>query len=118
MCDPSWARDSGKIVLWRVCELLGIPLAPGQKNVHMRPSNPFLGVVTDLSRVTQGFATLRPKPSRVASLLAVMQGAIEAGALSRRDIVTIIGKIEYLMFSSTGLRLGRASTSLPARMGT
>ena len=114
VCEPSWATPSGKGVLRRLHEWLGIPLATNEKDVPPRPVNAFLGVITDLSRAVQGVVTMRSKPERVAKLILSAEKYWAAGPPSD-ELKHFLGKCEYLHTSAVAGRVGRAAIGMLKR---
>ena len=58
LCEPRYSAKRGQFMLRRVHELLGFLLDP-TKHISAAESNPFLGVVTDLSVLHQGIIVLK-----------------------------------------------------------
>jgi hypothetical protein len=112
--EPAWAAPSGKLVLRRLHEWFGVPLADGTKDVPPRPVNAFLGVISDFSRFAQGVVVLRSKPSRVAKLLTQAQQFLDSG-MPAGAAQHFLGKCEFLQFSATAGRLGRAAIGILRR---
>lgn len=110
--DPVSAGRSGKAALHFVHVLLGVPLAGGVKDVAFAPANAFLGVITDLSRVTEGTAVMRSKPSRIAKLIVSMSDMLSCGRAHRSSMESIVGKLEYTSTSATSGRVGRAGLAV------
>lgn len=52
--DPLWAGNSGKTALRFLLNMMGTPLARGEKDVPFAFKNPFLGVVSDLTNSVCG----------------------------------------------------------------
>ena len=113
--EPSYAGASGKLAIRRSLQILGFLLDGGDKDVPMRASNPFLGVISDFSRLGDGYVIVRPKPSRVAKLLAALKEVRSADTLSPTEAATLRGKLEWTS-STAYLGLGRAAlTAFTAR---
>ena len=112
--EPAWAAPSGKVVLRRLHVWFGVPLADDTKDVPPRPVNPFLGVISDFSRFSQGVVVIRSKPSRVAKLITQAQQFLESGMPSGAA-QHFLGKCEFLQFSATAGRLGRAAIGILRR---
>jgi hypothetical protein len=110
IAEPVYAGATGKRVLRKLHGWLGVPLAEGAKDVAGEASNPFLGVVSDLSRFVQGEAFLRSKPSRVAKLVTAIEGFLETRDI-KGDPLSLFGKLEYTTNSAGYYRLGRAALS-------
>ena len=109
--EPVYAGASGKNVLRWLAEVVGIPLAP-KKDVAFAAANAFLGVVTDLARAAEGFAVMKPKPSRIASIVATMRDALASGCMSPQLAGELAGKLEFTARSGVAGRLGRAALSV------
>ena len=76
----------------------------------MRPSNCFLGVISDFSRLADGYVIVRPKPSRIEKLVAALIAVRDADELTPEAASRLRGKLEWT--SSTAFRgLGRAALS-------
>ena len=112
VCEPSHSRGTGKLVLRKLHEWLGVPLAEGLKDVPPRPVNTFLGVISDLSRFREGIAVLRSKPSRVASLVVAVESYLSSGELPSEELKHFLGKCEYVQTSATAGRVGRAALGM------
>jgi hypothetical protein len=110
--DPVCAGKSGKEALHTLCRLMGVPLSRGAKDVDPAPSNPFLGVVADLSRVVDGIAVLKSKVTRVARMIVDMEDMLQAGRASKTTMEQIVGKLEYTSTSGAAGRFGRAALSM------
>ena len=108
-CEPRFTGVSGKECLHFIHRLLGIPLALGDKNVPYAPSMTFLGVVSDLSRITQGLALMRPKVARVAKIIITIQDALENGYIEHAVCASMCGNLEFVCWSSGYSRMGRAA---------
>ena len=115
VCEPSWAAPSGKLVLRRLHELLGIPLADNHKDIPPRAINAFLGVITDLSRSASGAAVMRSKPERVAKLCLAAERYLREGGPQGDELKTFLGKCEYLHASAVAGKLGRAAVGMLRR---
>ena len=109
ICEPLSTGRSPKRALNFIHELMGVPLSIGDKDVSTRPSNAFLGVITDLSRIVEGIIVMRSKPSRVAKLVLAMQQACDEGFLSYGECGRMAGKLEYTVTSASSGRVGRAA---------
>ena len=114
VCEPNWATPSGKGVLHRLHEWLGIPLATNAKDVPPRPVNAFLGVITDLARAAQGLVTMRSKPERVAKLVLTGERYTVLGIPSE-ELKHFLGKCEYLHTSAVSGKVGRAAIGMLKR---
>ena len=99
--SPLIRSASGHSLLF--CSMLLTPYSPHQA------SNPFLGVVSDLSRFMEGEAWLRPKPARVAKLVAAIDGYLEHRTFAGGDPRSFLGKLEYTAGSAGYCRIGRAA---------
>jgi len=74
--EPEFAGASGKHVLRALSQWLGMEFSR-EKDVPMRVSNPFLGVIADFSLYeSEGLVVLRPKPSRVERLVESLQSSL------------------------------------------
>ena len=109
ICEPLSTGRSPKRALNFIHELMGVPLSIGDKDVPSRPSNAFLGVITDLSRIVEGIIVMRSKPSRVAKLVLAMQQACDEGFLSYGECGRMAGKLEYTVTSASSGLVGRAA---------
>ena len=116
--DPVGAGKSGKEALHTLCRLMGVPLSRGTKDVDPAASNPFLGVVADLSRVVDGVAVLKSKVTRVARMIVDMQDILGAGVASKATMEQIVGKLEYTSTSGAAGRFGRAASECAQVVGT
>ena len=92
------------VVLRRLHELLGIPLADNHKDIPPRAINAFLGVITDLSRSASGAAVMRSKPERVAKLCLTAEHYLWEGGPRGDELKTFLGKCEYLHASAVAPR--------------
>ena len=112
--EPCYAAPTGKTCLRLIQRTLHIPLVEGDdcKDIPFRPSNPFLGVITDLSRVAQGIVVMRPKPERIARIVVAIEIALESGAVQCAWLNTLCGKLEFVCWSSGYSRLGRAAIAI------
>ena len=108
--EPVYTGASGKQVLRQLHVWLGIPLATGDKDVAAAASNPFLGVVSDLTRFAQGEAFMRSKPSRIAKLLLAIEHFLETRE-APLDPLSLFGKLEFTAGSAGYHRLGKAALS-------
>ena len=108
--EPVYAGKSSKICLRGLYRWLGMPLVTGDntKDVAFAQSNPFLGVISDLSRFVHGEAYLRSKPSRVAHIVATIDRFVTSNEISG-DPLYLFGKLEYLTSSAGYFRFGRAA---------
>ena len=107
--EPTWALDSGKVVLRRLSRWFGVPLVGGDKDVAPRPANPFLGVITDFSRVAEGLVTVRAKPERIVRLVLSIEQFLAQGWVEPAERKTFFGKLEYISHSTSAHRLGSAA---------
>ena len=106
--EPTYCGSTGKAILHRLAEAMGTPFA-AEKDVPFGLANPFLGVMADLSNYKSGSAELKPKPGRVAKIVAGMKQVLRSGRLTRSGVcATICGKVEYTASSGASGRLGRA----------
>ena len=108
--EPTFTGASGKQVLRQLHVWLGIPLATGDKDVAAAAANPFLGVVSDLTRFPLGEAFMRSKPSRIAKLLSAIEQFMET-LETPLDPLTLFGKLEFTAGSAGYHRLGKAALS-------
>ena len=108
--EPTYTGASGKQVLRQLHVWLGIPLATGDKDVAAAASNPFLGVISDLTRFPLGEAFMRSKPSRIAKLLSAIEHFLESRE-EPPDPLSLFGKLEFTASSAGYHRLGRAALS-------
>ena len=106
--EPVYAGSSAKGALHWMCAAVGIPLS-ADKNVPMACANPFLGVVTDLERATEGVAVMRPKPERVSRIVVRIGHILEAGTMSPQEAASMAGKLEFTARHGVAGRLGRAA---------
>ena len=111
ICEPLATGRSPKRSLRFLHELMGIPLSDGDKDVESKPANPFLGVITDLSRICEGLVVMRPKPSRVARLVLGMRKALHDDEFSGGACSRTAGKLEFTVTSAGHGRVGRAALS-------
>ena len=110
--EPVVCGRSGKEALHYLHRLLGVPLAGGDKDVDPAQSNPFLGVITDLSRASEGVAVLHSKPARVARMIVEITRILDSGLASKVAVRRIAGKLEYTSHSASAGRFGRAAISV------
>jgi hypothetical protein len=88
--------------------LLGIPFAPA-KHVPGSPTAPYLGVLTDFSRLpAEGVMSMRLKPSRREKLLEALDAAIESRQLRPASAASLAGKLMFAILSVFG-KVGRAA---------
>ena len=106
--EPVYAGSSAKRALHWMCAAIGIPLS-ADKDVPMAQTNPFLGVVTDLERASEGLAVMRPKPERVARLVVRIEQLIAAGVMNPPEAASMAGKLEFTARHGVAGRLGRAA---------
>ena len=90
--------------------LLGLPFAP-RKHERLRSANPFLGVVSDFAKATEGFVVLRVKEKRRRKLVGELKGIRKEGKLSSGHAARIRGK---LYFSTTSAFFGIGRPALQA----
>ena len=110
--DQVAAGKSGKDALHYIHGLFGISLSGGEKDVPPAPANPFLGVISDLSRVVEGVAVMRSKPSRVAGIILAIEDMLSAGAAPAAAFDRLVGKLEYTTSTGAAVRFGRAALAV------
>ena len=110
--DQVAAGRSGKEALHYVHHLFGIALSGGDKDVDPAAANPFLGVISDLSRVVDGIAVMRSKPSRVAAIMVAAMEMVERGSTPHAELDGLVGKLEYTASTGASARFGRAALAV------
>ena len=85
----------------------------GDKDVDPAAANPFLGVISDLSRVVEGIAVMRSKPSRVAAMIMVAaMDMLASGSSAHAELDGLVGKLEYTSSTGASARFGRAALAV------
>ena len=85
----------------RLYKLAGRPfqqskhLAPSQGQVH-------LGLINDLTKLSEGFAALRPKPEKKRQVLQNLERWSGAHSVSEKELAQLIGDINYLSTACFG----------------
>ena len=110
-CEPCYCGRSGKDALHQIHRWMGVPLDTGDKDVPFSSATPFLGVITDLSRVTEAWVTMRAKPERVGRIVASIERFLSSGIAPYGQVESLCGKLEYTLTSSCNMRFGRAALS-------
>ena len=77
-----------------LCNLLGFRFS-GEKLSAFRPSATMLGVEVDCSRFEEGLVLVRNKPGRAEELVNALEGVLEAGFISRRRYLSLMGRLHY-----------------------
>ena len=113
MCLCLWrSQSSASNILWRRLYLFGIALSGGDKDVDPAAANLFLGVISDLSRVVEGIAVMRSKPSRVAAIMVAAMEMVERGSTPHAELDGLVGKLEYTSSTGASARFGRAALAV------
>ena len=109
--QPAHAQrgKSGKDALHYIHGLFGISLSGGDKDVPPGPANPFLGVISDLSRVVEGVAVMRIKLGRVAGIILAIEDMLGAGAAPAAAFDRLVGELEYTTSTGAAVRFGRSA---------
>ena len=66
----------------------------------------------DLSRVVEGVAVMRSKPSRVAGIILTFEDMLGAGAAPAAAFDRLVGKLEYTTLTGAAVRFGRAALAV------
>ena len=113
VCEPAYCVNTGKSVIHYLGRLMGTPFSvgPGSKDKPFAVSRAFLGVVSDLTNFRHGVVFMRPKPERVAKIVAALVEVLGRGIFPSGDCASIAGKIEYTVTSGGYGRVGRAALS-------
>ena len=110
--EPEHCAEHAQRCLGHVMShVVGLPFSE-EKHVPARPSNAFLGVVSDLSHVaTAGVVSLRVTEDRRSRLLLSIAEAIVDAQLSPAAAATLEGRVMFVITSQFG-RVGKAALTV------
>jgi len=104
--EPFYSVHYAQHCLWRVHSAVGFLL---DKDKHVRATaadNPFLGVVTDFSKLHLGRIFLRISPERRKKVLAMLSKILADNSLSPAHASSVRGKLFFCMLSAFN-KIGR-----------
>ena len=107
-CEPDFAKDSGQKALVELCgdTFFGFSFDPG-KDVDMRPSNEYLGVVSDLSRMHEGVLEMDVSKKRRRKIKDLTEQVLREQKLRSGMAASLYGKSRFMLSPCFG-SLGKA----------
>ena len=96
--EPEFAGDSGQRALTILCSLtfFGFPFDP-TKTDRMHTTREYLGVITDFSRIQEGYILMDVSQKRRKSIRALVREVIDSGALRSGMAASIFGKSRFML---------------------
>ena len=77
-----------------LCDLLGFRFA-SDKLSPFSPRATVLGIEVDCARAAENLLLVRNKPGRAEELIAALESVLEAGSLTRKRYLSLMGRLHY-----------------------